>query len=143
MISRAPARSARIHQPHAPVRWLLGAALGLALAGGLAACGNRGAHLSGFHPGGDALQPPLGPIVDSVLVQPFAKAENLVVNPADLAELSTLLSEDLGARPGIRIYSRPPTTLPNTAVLFGTLTHYQPREQRGPGVYLRTIDLAA
>jgi hypothetical protein len=123
-------RVARPSRPSLPCAALLCAALALA----------------GCSPKLFKAQPPptetFGPTVDAVVVQPVQPARGVQINAADLNTLRELLETEMKAKQGIRIYQKPPTTLPNTATLESTLTGYRVREQNGDAFALRTVELA-
>ena len=81
--------------------------------------------------------------VDSLAMSPFAPATNLEINPADLAKLDQHVRKLLSTRERFRLFEVPPTRLPNSAVVEGSLELFSIQEKPGKGVYLRTIDLEA
>lgn len=82
----------------------------------------------------------LGPVVDSLVIPPFARGPGVQINAADLDLFRAQLEEQLTARPGLKAYPAPPTTLANTVTLNGTLAAFEVHEQTEAGMFLRTID---
>ncbi len=131
--SRSQAFGAPGGRIHVPARFALGRVLAGALLCTLLLTGCWG----------QAQRPDvLGPVVDSIVVQPFEKALAIKLNSADLALFQELLVAEFRTRPTVRVFPRPPTTLPNTAVITGLLTHFEDREQSGEGLFLRTLNLS-
>jgi hypothetical protein len=82
----------------------------------------------------------LGRIVDSVVIPPFERGAGVQINAADLKLFRDQFEEQLTARPGLKAYAAPPTTLANTVTLNGTLAAFAVHEQSADGLFLRTID---
>src|SRR5579863_5213771 len=83
----------------------------------------------------------LGRVVDSIVVPPFARESNVQINDVDLNQFRDQLEAQIVAQNGIKAYSAPPTTLPNTITLAGTLIAFEVHEQTSEGMFLRTIDM--
>lgn len=92
---------------------------------------------------GDALRgQELGPVVDSIVVPPFERGAGVQINAPDLNLFRDQFEAQVLARPGLKAYPSPPTTLANTVILSGKLLGYEVREQTVEGMFLRTIGMA-
>ncbi len=94
----------------------------------------------------DPARPPLfGKEVDSLVVEPFRLSENTGtgLNEVDLALFRELFAEELRQRPFLRVFSEPPTELPNTVVLEGKLLEFEVRDLPGDELFLREIHIKA
>jgi hypothetical protein len=85
----------------------------------------------------------LGPAVDSVVVRPFVLAPRVALNDVDLALFQRHLRQALEDGGRIRSFDTPPTRLPNTVLISARVERADVAEREAPGLYLRTIELAA
>lgn len=85
-----------------------------------------------------------GPVVDSVVVEPFLRGPQLAteINTSDFSEFERQLAEEVGTRPFLKTFAEPPTELPNTLILQGILTQFQVEELAGEEFSLRNIHVA-
>ncbi|MBI4083950.1 MAG: hypothetical protein HY423_15210 [Candidatus Lambdaproteobacteria bacterium] len=111
------------------------------LAAALAAAVTAGCTLLFGEPKKPLHEPAFSEEVDSVVVEPFAKPASLAINPVELGLFQKLLRAELEGRSKLRTYDNPPTRLPNTVRLRGTLTEYAVAERTGDGLFLRTVSL--
>jgi len=139
LLVRSTAAAAGRAVPQWRVRRSMAASLGMGLALALALA------LGSCTPKLFKAKPPatetFGPTVDAVVVQPFELGQDVQINLVDLNTFRELLENEMKAKQGIRIYQKPPTTLPNTALLETTLVRYQIRDQTADSFVLRTVNL--
>ena len=87
-----------------------------------------------------------GSLVDSIVVEPFARGGRLAgwttgINSADLKLFQVKLIAQIKARPYLRIYAEPPTELANTLIIAGRLTAFEVQDLPGKNLFLRAIHL--
>lgn len=91
-----------------------------------------------------AMRPlPLPSVVDSLVVTPFKRGNKSTLSNLDAEVFTRFFRDELSRRSRVRLYQKPPTLLPNTAILNGEINGYTLKDTRLPDYQLRAIEIEA